>query len=128
MRLYDYLFFKIYKILIPFDDQPRFYVILLLCWLLLFNFVSISMYFDIRLFDVVFSSRLMAIFSTLASLGLHLLYFDTAKTKYIVNEEFNEESNTSSIVGYILSILFILLSIWIFFNYSIDAIEMTWKR
>jgi len=122
MRIYNYIFFKIYQILTLFDESPTFATIMVMCWLFLFNsFTLID--FLIRSNDVsVFSDKYVSISFSILILAIHSLYF-YHKDKYVyIIEKYEKESKKLSIYGTLSVILYIFLSIWVFYKFTIPFI------
>ncbi len=117
MRLYNYFFFKIFQILTVFDESPVFATVMVLCWLFLFNSSTIIIYFlGHSRFTIYFFTYIVGInvFSSIA----HFSYF-YYKSRYLkIIERYENESKRSLTIGIIGTIVFVIASILIFFNFT----------
>ncbi len=122
MRLYDYFFFKIFQILTVFDDTPVFATIMVMCWLFLFNSVTVVRYiFGKSAFAMHFFNYIV-ILNVLFAVS-HIFYFDY-KSRYIkIIERYENESKRSLTIGIISTIFFIIASFVVFFKYTFPHIE-----
>ncbi|MBI9057001.1 MAG: hypothetical protein JEZ01_04440 [Labilibaculum sp.] len=122
MKIYNYLFFKIYQILSVFDESPTFATIIVMCWLFLFNIFTL---FDLLLQMKTVSELLGNItplpFITVI-LASHLIYFYRKQKYIIVLDRFIKEGKYSNIFGTIGVVLYIFLSIWVFFKFTVPYI------
>jgi len=122
MKIYNYIFFKLYKLLSEFDDQPSFWVIIVLCWLFLFNCVTLT---DYILADTVISSlfsKQIALAQTIVILIGHFLYFNRNRRTKIIDSQFKGESRLGSVLGFTLVVLYFILTILVFFQFTVPAI------
>jgi len=119
MRVYNYIFFKIYQILSAFDESPSFASIIVMCWLFLFN--------SFTLIDYVFQSDVVSAFFKKYSsipfvimiLAVHFFYFYHNEKHVRIYEKYKNEGKNSAIFGSIGVVLYIFLSILVFFKYTV---------
>ncbi len=121
MRIYNYLFFKIFQILTVFDDTPVFATIMVMCWLFLFNSVTVVRYiFGKSAFAMHFFNYIV-ILNVLFS-GSHIFYF-YYKSRYLkIIERYENESKRSLTIGIICTLVFVIASVLIFFKYTIPNV------
>ena len=81
MKIYNYLTYRIYLLISAFDKDPKFAAIIVMCWLFMFNFLSVMYYLSSK-FEI---NRILEIFLTTGGgiilFGGHLLYYFT-KNKF----------------------------------------------
>ncbi|GAF04451.1 hypothetical protein [Saccharicrinis fermentans] len=119
MKIYDYIFYKVYQILSAFDESPCFITVIVLCWLFLFNSFTVIDY-------VIQNEKLSAFFTKPITISygvfftaLHFLYF-YHKGRYLkIIEKFQRESKHASAIGFISISLYIFLTVWIFAKYTV---------
>jgi|GEM_PF-3445573 len=118
MRVYNYIFFKLYQILSVFDESPSFATIIVMCWLFMFNSFTL-LYIVSKSFDVTnLLDKYVSIPGGILLFGGHLFYYYHKRRHVKVIEKFKGESKRSSIVGIIGAFLYIFLTVWIFFKYA----------
>ena len=122
MKIYDYLFFKIYQILSAFDESPTFATIIVMCWLFLFNTFTLVDF-------IIRSKQISSLFNnyttvpyTVFIMIIHFLYFYYKDQYAYVIEKYEQESKKLSIYGTLSVILYIFLSIWVFFKFTVPYI------
>ena len=122
MRIYNYIFFKICQILGFFDDSPVFAAVIVMCWLFMFNSFTLIDYV-LHNFEIpVLRNMYMDITTGILIFGGHLLYFYSKKRHVKINEAFKNESKPLSVFGSIGVILYIFLTVWIFFKYTVPFV------
>ncbi len=117
MRLYNYFFFKIFQILTVFEDTPVIGTVIVLCWLFLFNSVTImSCFVEHSRIAVFYLSNI--VWLNVVSMFFHFFYF-YYKSRYLkIIERYENESKRSLTIGIIGTIVFVIASILIFFNFT----------
>lgn len=121
MKVYNYIFYKTYQILSAFDESPSFATIIVLCWLFLFNSCSlVSCVIKNTAITTYFYSYIVA-FGILV-IVLHFLYFYFKGRHLRIIENYKRESKRSSIIGIIGAFIYIILTNWLFFKYSVPNI------
>jgi hypothetical protein len=122
MRVYDYVFFKICQILNFFGESSSFAAIIVMCWLFMFNSFTLMDYF---LYDYEISAlrdAYMNISSGVLIFGGHLLYFYYNKRYSRISMRFKNEGRYSSIFGTLGVVLYVFLSLWIFFKLTVPFV------
>lgn len=118
MRIYNYLFFKIYQILSAFGESPSFATIMVMGWLFMFNSLTF-LYIASNHFDVTgIMDAYVSILGGVLMFGGHLLYFYYKGRHLKIIERFKSESKRTSILGIIGAFLYTILTVWIFFKYA----------
>ena len=122
MRVYNYLFYKISQVVGLFTDSPTFGAIIVMCWLFIFNSFTLFYLFS-KNYEI---SQLLDAYASIAGgilvFGGHLVYF-YSKSRYIeIFDSHKNESNSSSITGFIAVFIYIFVSIWIHWVYVIPNI------
>nr|WP_319400177.1 hypothetical protein [uncultured Carboxylicivirga sp.] len=119
MRIYNYLFYKVYQILSAFDESPSFVTIIVLCWLFLFNSFTVIDY-------VIQNEELSAFFTKPITISygvlftaMHFLYFYRKGRDLKIIEKFQRESKHASVIGFISVSLYIFFTVWIFAKYTV---------
>lgn len=104
-------------------DSTGFWVNILLCWLLLFNATTIFVFLVPSNFadDKVEYGTWM--FIAVLMLAGHLLYFNSNRVRNIVNNEFSNEDKFMNRAGYLLALLYVGFSIWMFSYRTVPYIE-----
>jgi hypothetical protein len=114
MKIYDYLFYKINQLVSLFDYDTSFASIIILCWLFLFNsltlFYFLSFLIDIKAILNIYAS----ITGGIVIIGGHLLYFLWKGRIEKINNTFKDENKTTAIFSFIGAILYIGLTNWFF--------------
>jgi hypothetical protein len=113
------MFFKIYQILSVFDESPSFASIIVMCWLFMFNGFSL---FDYFLSDYEITSlrdSYMNITTGVLIFGGHLLYFYYKGRNVKIIKKYEKESKNLAIWGTIGTVLYVFLTILIFFKYTV---------
>ncbi len=122
MRIYNYIFFKIYQILSVFDESPTFGTIIVMCWLFLFNtFTIVDLIIRNKLVSSLFNDY-STIPYTILIIIMHFLYFHHKERYAQIVEEYEKESKKLSIYGTLSVILYIVLSILVFFKFTVPYI------
>ena len=121
MRIYNYIFFKIYQTLSVFDESPSFAAIIVLCWLFLFNSCTII---SCAIKDSVFTSYFCSYIITVTILIIlvHFLYFYRKGKHLRIIEEYKNENKRSSTIGIIGAFLYVFFTVWVFFKYAVPII------
>ncbi len=121
MRTYNYIFYRTFQILSVFNKSPGFAAILVLCWLFLFNSCTIiSCVIKNRELTIYFYSCIIVF--TILIIMLHFLYF-YRKSRYLrIIKKYKDESRNSSIAGIVLTLIYMILTVWLFFKYAVPNI------
>ncbi len=124
LYIYNYIFFKTFEILSVFDESPSFATTLVLCWLFLFNSLSV-LYFliiiDNRIIDYL-NEYSFLIYSLLILIS-HLFYFLYRQRYLAISNKHFKEGRLKSILGLIGVVMYICISVWFFFSYTVPNAE-----
>lgn len=122
MRIYDYLFFKICQFLSFLDESPTFTAIIIMCWIFMFNTFTLLDYFFYSYDIESIRNSYMNISSGVFIFGGHLLYFYYNKRHVKIKIRFKDESRYSNIFGTLGTGLYVFISLWLFFMYTVPFV------
>lgn len=122
MRIYNYIFFKIYQILSVFHESPSFAAIIVMCWLFMFNSFTLFDYFLADNGITFLRNSYMNISTGIFIFAAHLLYFYYNRRNVKIIKRFKDESQKANIMGTMGVILYISFTIWIFFKYTVPFV------
>jgi hypothetical protein len=122
MKIYNYIFHKLYQILSLFDDSPSFWVTIVMCWLFLFNSFTLKDYLLSGTSLQIEYNKAMTIAHTIAIILIHFLYFNHKRRWKIVNEQFKDETKATSVLGGVGVAIYFFLTIWLFFKVTIPFV------
>ncbi len=125
MRIYNYLFFKIFQILTVFDDTPVIGAVGVLCWLFLFNSITIMRYIwglgnTPAIFATFYFNHSIVINSIFGI--LHFFYYFYRSRYLKIIERYENESKRSLTIGIICTLVFVIASVIIFFKYTVPNV------
>ena len=119
MRIYDYIYYKVYQFLSVFDETPSFATVIVLCWLFLFNSFTIIDF-------AIQSKELSAFFNKPTTIAygvfftaMHFLYFYRKGRDLRIIEKYQRESKWTSAIGFISVSLYICITVWLFAKYTV---------
>lgn len=122
-KTYNYFFLFIYKLINVFDDNPSFATIMVLCWIFLLNSVSLVSYLIYFLeLKIIYIFDYLILYSLMV-LIFHFYYFNNRRRNQIVNEVFNNKKKIPIYLGTVVFFIYIILSNWLFFKYTIQILE-----
>ena len=128
MRIYDYLFYKINQFLEGFDDTPYFATVIVLCWLFYFNAITIVGIIlqnrepeELERISNYFTTT-NAVIAGILQIALHFLYYYYRHRFLVIMERYRSENRTQSILGTIFTLIYVALTIGIFFKYTVPNI------
>lgn len=118
MRIYNYIFYKISQIIGGFIDSPSFIAIAIMCWLFMFNSFTLIYILSHKYEISAFLNSYASVSGGILIWGGHYLYFYRKNYHARIYERFEKEGKITAILGSVATILYVILSIWIFFNYA----------
>ncbi len=118
MRIYNYIFYKISHILSGFIESPSFIAIAVMCWLFMFNSFTLIYILSLNYEVSNLLDSYASILGGILVFGGHYFYFYRKNYHARIYERYKTESKYSSILGSVGTFLYVILSVWFFFNYA----------
>lgn len=114
MRLYDYIFYKIYKFLKVFDSSPTFAAIIVVSWLFMFNVLTITYYISLIYDITAFLKMYTTVIGGIVTFGGHLFYFYWRGRHIRISDRYKSDKKYS-LFGSIGVLLYFILTLLLFF-------------
>lgn len=114
MKIYNYLFYRIFQIIGLFDVPSSIVAVVIMVWLFMFNSFSLF-YFSSLVFDI---KKILDLYASVGGgiivLGGHLLYFFYNRRDKTIIKKYENENDSKFLVGTIIGFLYILITIVVF--------------